>query len=185
MKIIIGLGNPGGKYEKTRHNAGFEAIECLAKKCGTTFQQEKFNAEIAEFSQNGEKVLLMKPLTYMNASGEALIQAMKFYKVEVKDILVMHDDLDLPVGKIRIRYQGSAGGQKGMLSIQQHLHTQEIGRIRIGIDKSPIIPVVDYVLGKVPSEEREQYNEAIEKAAEAALYFLSHSIVDVMNRFNT
>ncbi len=185
MKIIVGLGNPGKKYEKTRHNAGFEAMDCLAKKCGVDFQQEKFNASITSFTHQGEKVLLMKPLTYMNLSGEALIQAMKFYKVEVEDVLVLHDDLDLPVGKIRIRSQGSAGGQKGMSNIQQHLHTQSVNRIRIGIDKHPFIPVVDYVLGKVPEENRKEYNQAIEKAAEAAHYFINHSILEVMNRFNS
>ncbi len=185
MKIVIGLGNPGKKYEKTRHNAGFEALDYLAKKCNVDFNQEKFHAQIASTVVKGEKVLLMKPLTYMNNSGEALIQAMNFYKVELEDVLVLHDDLDIPVGKIRIRARGSAGGQKGMASIQNHVHSQDVFRIRIGIDKSPVIPVVDYVLGKVPNEERVEYNQALEKAAEAAYYFIHHSIDDVMNRFNS
>lgn len=185
MKIIIGLGNIGKKYENTRHNAGFEAVDALAKKCGWSFSQEKFNALIAQGTLHGEKVLLMKPTTYMNASGEALIQAIQFFKVETKDILVLHDDLDLPVGKIRIRLKGSPGGQNGMKSIQNHLHTQEVCRIRIGIDKHPLIPVVDYVLGKVSSEQRPLYNEAIDKAADAALYFMNHSIEDVMNKYNS
>ncbi len=184
MKLIVGLGNPGKKYEKTRHNAGFEAIDLVAKKCQLGFTQEKFNAEIASGNIQGEKVLLMKPLTYMNNSGEAVIQAMNFYKIDTKDILVLHDDLDLPIGKIRIRMQGSAGGQKGMASIQRHVHAQDIARIRIGIDKSPIIPVVDYVLGKVPKEERGEYDKALEHAAMAAVSFIDNPIEIVMNRFN-
>lgn len=184
MKLIVGLGNPGREYEKTRHNAGFCVMDELAKLCHTTIEQKKFNALIGTTQIKGEQVLLMKPQTYMNASGEAVIQAMNFYKIDAKDLLVIHDDLDIPVGKLRIRTQGSSGGQKGMQSIMNHVHTQEIARIRVGIDKNPLIPVVDYVLGKIPKEELKDYENSIQKAAEAAYMSVTHSIADVMNRYN-
>lgn len=184
MKLIVGLGNPGREYEKTRHNAGFCVLDELAKLCHTSIEQKKFNALIGMTQIQGEQVLLMKPQTYMNASGEAVIQAMNFYKIEIKDILVIHDDLDIPVGKLRIRTQGSSGGQKGMQSIMNHLHSQEIARIRVGIDKNPLIPVVDYVLGKIPKDELKDYENSVQKAAEAAYMSINHSIADVMNRYN-
>ncbi|MEG0076504.1 aminoacyl-tRNA hydrolase [Anaerorhabdus sp.] len=184
MKLIVGLGNPGKEYEHTRHNAGFDAIDELAKLCHTSIDQKKFNALIAQVRVGNEQVILMKPLTYMNASGEAVIQAVNFYKIETKDILIIHDDLDLPVGKLRIRTQGSSGGQKGMQSIMNHLHSQEIQRIRVGIDKNPLIPIVDYVLGKIPKESKADYQDSLIKAAEAAYMSISHDFSEVMNRYN-
>lgn len=184
MKLIVGLGNPGKEYEKTRHNAGFLVMDELANLCHTSIEQKKFNALVGTTQINGEQVLLMKPQTYMNASGEAVIQAVNFYKIDAKDVLVIHDDLDIPVGKLRIRTQGSSGGQKGMQSIINHLHTQEIARIRVGIDKNPLIPVVDYVLGKVAKEDLKNYEDAIKRAANAAYMSVTHPIGEVMNRFN-
>ena len=184
MILIVGLGNPGKEYEHTRHNAGFDAIDCLADLLHTEISQSKFNALISTVNVGGEKVMLMKPQTYMNKSGEAVIQAVQFYKIPTDQILVIHDDMDLPVGKIRIRTSGSAGGQKGMKNIIDHLHTQDIARIRVGIDKSAVIPVVDYVLGKIPAEQRQQYQDTLKYAAEAAQARLTMSISDVMNRYN-
>lgn len=184
MKIIVGLGNPGKEYEKTRHNAGFCVIDELAKMCQTKVDQKKFNALIATIRVGNEQVILMKPQTFMNASGEAVIQAINFYKINPEDILIIHDDLDIPVGKLRIRTQGSSGGQKGMQSIMNHLHTQELSRVRVGIDKDPFIPVVDYVLGKVSKEDREAYKDSIQRAAEAAYMFITKPIGEVMNRYN-
>lgn len=184
MKLIVGLGNPGKEYEKTRHNAGFCVIDELAKMYQTKIDQKKFNALITTIRVGDEQIVLMKPQTFMNSSGEAVIQAVNFYKIEIKDILIIHDDLDIPVGKLRIRTQGSSGGQKGIQSIMNHLHTQEIARIRVGIDKDPFIPVVDYVLGKVAKADREDYLKSIQKAAEAASCFITKPIGEVMNRYN-
>jgi len=184
MKLIVGLGNPGKEYEKTRHNAGFMAIDKLAEMIDVSFTQKQFNALIGTAMIKGEKIMLMKPETYMNLSGEAVSSAVRYYKIDTQDILVLHDDLDLPVGKIRIRYQGSSGGQKGLKNIIDLLGTQDIKRIRIGIGKDPIIPIVDYVLGKIPKEQEETFNESLDKAAKAARASLVLNFQDVMNRYN-
>ena len=125
MKLIAGLGNPGKEYEKTRHNSGFLAVDKLAEKLGTSITSEKWNALIASVRINGEQVTLMKPLTYMNESGSAISQAVKFYKLQPEDILILHDDMDIPVGALRIRKNGSGGGQKGMKSIINALGTDQ------------------------------------------------------------
>ncbi len=184
MKLIVGLGNYGDKYKKTRHNCGFEAIDILAQKLNTEISQKKFKSLISNVKVNNEQVILMKPQTYMNLSGEAVIEAVNFYKISPEDILIMHDDLDLPIGKVRIRMKGSAGGQKGMKNIIDLLHTQDIPRIRIGIDKNPDIPVVDYVLGKLDKDKLDDYNKAFVLSAEAAYSFISNPIMKVMSEFN-
>lgn len=121
MKIIVGLGNPGKEYENTRHNSGFKVMDEIAKECGVSIEQKKFKALIATTRIGGEQVMLMKPQTYMNNSGEALIEAVKFYHVDVEDILVIYDDMDMPVGKIRLREKGSAGGQNGV-KVSLHIY---------------------------------------------------------------
>lgn len=184
MKCIVGLGNPGREYEHTRHNAGFDVLDRLADLLDTGISQKQFGALVTMVHHQQQKVLLMKPQTYMNLSGEALIQAVRFYKLDPQDILVIHDDLDLPVGRIRIRAQGSAGGQKGMKNIIDHLHTQQIARIRVGIGKDPRIATVDYVLGKVPADQQTEYQQAINRAAEAARDAMTMPISEVMNRYN-
>ena len=184
MKIIIGLGNPGKEYEHTRHNSGFAVMDELAKYCGVTITQKKFKSLVSSTRIGKEQVLLMKPQTYMNNSGEALIEAVKFYQVEMEDILVIYDDLDLPVGKIRLREKGSAGGQNGVKSIIAHLHTQDFKRIRVGIGKDERVPVIDWVLGKIRKEERALYEEAIVFAKDAAVYAMDHSFIDTMSQFN-
>lgn len=184
MKIIVGLGNPGKEYEKTRHNAGFRVMDAVADALHVEIMQKKFKALIASTRVGSESVLLMKPQTYMNLSGEALAEAMRFYQVKPQDIIVIYDDLDLPIGKIRLRQKGSAGGQKGMKSIIEHLHTQEFDRIRIGIGKDERVPVVDWVLGKIRKEDVEAHQESIEEAKEAVLYSITHSFMETMNRFN-
>ena len=135
MKLIVGLGNIGKEYENTRHNVGFMVVDKLSNKLNANFEQSKFKASIAMINYKGEKVIIMKPSTYMNLSGEAVLACVNFYKILVEDILIIHDDLDLPVGSVRIRMQGSAGGQKGMNNIINLLHTSDIKRIRVGIDK--------------------------------------------------
>ena len=177
MKIIIGLGNIGREYENTRHNAGFMAIDKLAQMLEMDFNQEKFSAYFAKKKIDGEDIILLKPTTYMNNSGIALRQCMDFYKVP-------YDDMDMPVGKLRLRQKGSAGGHNGIKSIISHIGTQEFDRIRIGIGKDKLIPVVDWVLGKFPQEQQEDLNHALEQAAKAAKFSIKHSFSDTMNRYN-
>ena len=184
MKIIIGLGNIGREYENTRHNAGFMAIDKLAKMLEMDFNQEKFSAYFAKKKIDGEDIILLKPTTYMNNSGIALRQCMDFYKVPSEDILVLYDDMDMPVGKLRLRQKGSAGGHNGIKSIISHIGTQEFDRIRIGIGKDKLIPVVDWVLGKFPQEQQDDLNHALEHAAKAAKFSIKHSFSDTMNRYN-
>ena len=184
MKLIVGLGNPGKEYERTRHNAGFMVIDKVAEKCSLSFNKTKVNALVAEGKVHGESVMLMKPQTYMNLSGNAVSEAVRFYKLDLSDLLIIHDDLDLPVGKIRIRESGSAGGQNGMKNIINLLGTQDIRRIRVGIDKNKLIPVPDYVLGKIPEEQKDEFDQAVETAAKAAVASITMSFSNVMNRYN-
>lgn len=184
MKIIVGLGNPGKEYDKTRHNAGFDVIDILAEKLNISVTQKKFNALIGDCIFNGEKVILVKPQTFMNLSGNSVVQIQVFYKARKEDIIIIHDDLDLPVGKIRIRSKGSSGGQNGMKDIIKHLNTQEIARIRVGIGHDDKKNTIDYVLKKVSKQELPIYNESLDKAAETAKFFINNPIDLVMNRYN-
>ncbi|RRC91917.1 aminoacyl-tRNA hydrolase [Erysipelotrichaceae bacterium OH741_COT-311] len=184
MKLIVGLGNHGDKYQHTRHNAGFDVIDLLAKELGVSIDQNKFKALIKMVDVDGEKVILMKPMTYMNLSGEAVSACIQFYKLELKDVLIIHDDLDLPVGKLRIRQRGSFGGQNGMRSIQSYLNSQEINRIRVGIGRSSVIDVSSWVLMKVSKEEQEEYQANLQRASQAARAFISKSMEEIMNRYN-
>lgn len=184
MKIIVGLGNPGKEYANTRHNAGFDVLEKVSDKLNIPINQEKFKAKIGQGNYKGEKILLVQPQTYMNLSGESIIQIVQFYKCDLDDIVVVFDDMDTEVGHIRLRYKGSAGGQKGMKSIISLLGSENIARIRVGIGKDPRIPVVDYVLGKVRKEDRENYEKALDAASDAAIYSIDHSFEDTMSSFN-
>ena len=187
MKLIAGLGNPGKEYEKTRHNSGFMAMDHLLKKVNEDLTTEKWTALITTTRIEGQAVLLMKPLTYMNESGQAVVQAVNYYHIDPEDILIMHDDMDLPVGSVRIRKNGSAGGQKGMKSIIDILGTSEIARIRIGVGHSDpgnhdIVP--DWVLSPVPKAERDIYEEALTDAAEAAYAWVYEPFDEVMSKYN-
>ena len=184
MYLIVGLGNPGREYEHTRHNAGFDVLDRLADLLDTGISQKQFGALVTMVHHQQQKVLLMKPQTYMNNSGEAVRAAMDFYRLSPQDLLVIYDDLDLPVGKLRLRQKGSAGGHNGIKSIQAHIKSQEFDRIRIGIDKDARIPTVDWVLGKIRKEDAQAYQESIEQAAKAAVFALQHSFADAMNQFN-
>lgn len=184
MKLIVGLGNPGEKYNKTRHNAGFLLVDRLCGKLGVDIDKSKCRSLYGIHRHNGEKIIIAKPQTYMNLSGEAVSSLMKFYGIEVKDLIVIHDDLDLPLGKIRLRKQGSSGGQKGMGNIISLLKTENIDRIRIGISKDSRIDAVDYVLGKFSNDELKILDEVLDKACDALIYSFDHSFDDVMSRFN-
>ena len=185
MKLIVGLGNPGKKYENTRHNTGFAVIDRTLAKLNVELDKNKFNADYTMINRNGEKIYILKPLTYMNLSGEAVVPFMKYFNIEPEDLVVVHDDLDLPVGKIRLRQSGSCGGQNGMRNIIDLLGDSNIKRIRVGIGKDPLIPVVDYVLGKTKKEDLEVYNQALDKASDALIYWLDHDdFSKVMSNFN-
>lgn len=184
MKLIVGLGNPGKQYEKTRHNAGFMVLDAMAEKLKVTFDQNKFKGLYTQVFVQGQKALLLKPQTFMNNSGESVIAIMRYYDIAVEDVCIIYDDLDLPIGKLRLREQGSAGGQNGVKSILRYVGTQNIRRIRVGIGKDPYIPTVDYVLGKVKKEDIEDFQQSIGDAADAAIESISHEFNVVMANFN-
>lgn len=184
MKLIIGLGNIGKEYENTRHNIGFMVLDEYAKSKFDFKNDAKLKSNIAITNISGEKVIFIKPTTYMNLSGEALRATLNFYKIDIEDILVIYDDLDLPTGKLRIRTKGSAGGHNGIKSIIANLGTQDFKRVKIGIDKAPY-SVVDYVLGKFSKEELININEGIDKAIKVIDEFIKNTPFDkIMNMYN-
>ncbi|CAG9614406.1 Peptidyl-tRNA hydrolase [Bacillus rhizoplanae] len=185
MKLIVGLGNPGREYELTRHNIGFMAINELSKRWNIPLNEQKFKGLFGAGFVNGEKVILLKPLTYMNLSGESIRPLMDYYKIDIEDFVVMYDDLDIPVGKLRLRMKGSAGGHNGVKSTIAHLGTQEFQRIRMGIDRPKNgMKVVDYVLGRFTVDEMPEVERAIEKSADACEEWLKAPFLQVMNTFN-
>lgn len=185
MKLIVGLGNPGNKYEKTRHNIGFMFTNELVKKNNFNFTlDKKLQTKIASGIINNEKVYIIQPQTYMNLSGEAVRAVCKYYGIDVNDILVIYDDLDLPVGKVRIRPNGSSGGHRGMQNIIDMLQTKEIHRIRIGIDGCDKDKVIDYVLGRFNKEEEIEISLIISKADLMIESYLKESFENFMNRYN-
>jgi len=185
MKIIVGLGNPGKPYEHTRHNIGFDVIDALANKWDAPLTTSKFNGMYATVHRPEGKVLLVKPLTYMNLSGECVRPLMDYFDIDVKDLIVIYDDLDLETGKLRLRQKGSAGGHNGIKSLIQHLGTQEFNRIRIGVSRPPAgMKVADYVLSKFSKEEDAVMADAINKSVNAIEASLSKPFLDVMNHFN-
>lgn len=185
MKLIIGLGNPGKPYEHTHHNVGFDTIDVLADRMGITLNQTKFNGVYGTVHRPEGKVILLKPLTYMNLSGECVRPLMDYFDIDIEDIVVIYDDLDLEKGKLRLRQKGSAGGHNGIKSLIQHLGTQEFNRIRIGINRPPQgMKVSDYVLARFSKEDQPLMQESFEKAADASMYWLEKSFVEVMNKFN-
>lgn len=185
MKMIVGLGNPGKQYEHTRHNIGFEVIDELSSRFSIPINQAKFKGAYGLGFYNGVKVLLLKPLTYMNLSGESIGAVLDYYQIDLEDLLVIYDDLDLPVGKIRLRQKGSPGGHNGIKSTVLHLGTQEFNRIRIGIDRPQLgMSVPDYVLGRFRQEERIPVQEAVEKSADACEAWLGKPFIQIMNEYN-
>lgn len=184
MKCIVGLGNPGKEYEKTRHNVGFMVIDELCRLLNVEINQKKFKAHFGQTMTNGEKVLLVKPQTFMNFSGEALRDIVGYFKIELEDILVISDDLDLPVGTIRFRHGGNDGGQRGIRNITQELKSKNYDRCRVGIDNNKLIPTVDYVLGKVEKEKLDLFTKTIEKAAKGCEHWITHDLQSTMNSFN-
>jgi PTH1 family peptidyl-tRNA hydrolase len=186
VKLFVGLGNPGPNYEWTRHNIGFMAIDNLEKELGIPVNKSKFKALYGEGIYKGEKVVLLKPMTYMNLSGEALQQAMSWYKPDLCDIFIIYDDMDMPLGRIRLRTKGSAGGHNGIKSIIKHLGTQEFNRIRLGIGRPhPGTDVIQHVMTNFRKEEWEEVNNVVLKMKNIIDSILEEGFVKAMNRFNT
>ena len=185
MKVIVGLGNPGKKYENTRHNIGFAAIDYIAEKEGININTGKYKALVGSGYIDGVKVLLVKPQTFMNLSGESLRPIMDFYKLEPEDFLVIFDDIDLDVGRIRIRRKGSAGGHNGIKSIISHLGSMEFPRIKIGVGaKPPGYDLADYVLGHFSKADQEILQERFEDVYDAVKLIVGDDITEAMNRHN-
>jgi PTH1 family peptidyl-tRNA hydrolase len=185
MSWIVGLGNPGTEYESTRHNAGFFVIDELARRWNAGSYQNKCKAHIAEARVQGERVMLIKPMTYMNLSGETVRAFMDYFKVKLEDAVVVYDDLDTEVGRIRLRYQGSAGGHNGIKSIIQHTGTQTFNRVRMGISRPrPGMSVADYVLSGFAKAEMPAVRQMVMDAADAIEFSLSHPFEQTMAKFN-
>jgi PTH1 family peptidyl-tRNA hydrolase len=184
--LIVFLGNPGPKYECTRHNAGFMAGDALAKKLGVSINKLRFKALTAAAEINGEKVLLMKPQTFMNLSGEAVGQAARFYKIPAERVLVVSDEISLPLGKLRVRPKGSAGGHNGLKSIIASLGSDAFPRIRIGVGAPPHpdYDMADWVLSVFRNQDLEDMLAASDRAAEAVTTYISDGPERAMNRFN-
>ena len=185
MKVIIGLGNPGSKYEGTRHNIGFAVIDYLASAPGAGTMRKRFQSEVVEVSEGSEQVLLVKPQTFMNLSGRAVRELLDFYKLEPTDIMVICDDLALPLGKLRVRVKGTHGGQNGLRNIQDHLGTQDYPRLRLGIDPpGEYEDAASYVLSRFKPGERGKVEEAVAEAAKSVLLWVREGIEPCMNRTN-
>lgn len=185
MKLIVGLGNPGKEYENTRHNIGFQTIDLYAQKLGIIISKSKFNGLYAETLIHGEKTILLKPQSYINLSGEVIHRFVDFYKIDIKDILIISDDLDLSVGSYKIKKQGSSGGHNGLKNIELHLGTREYCRIKIGISNNKSIDTKDYVLGKISTSEREILNEVKNEIQFVLDDYFTMSFDNLMNKYNT
>ena len=185
MYIIAGLGNHTREYEKTRHNVGFEVIDVLADMLGTTVEEKKFKGCYGRGIIGGEKVLLLKPQTFMNLSGESIRAASDFYKVDPEHIIIIYDDISLDVGQLRIRKKGSAGGHNGIKNIIAHLGTQEFPRIKVGVgDKPKKMDLADYVLSRFSKEDRAAMEDAFKEAAKAVEVMITEGMDTAMNQFN-
>ncbi len=185
MKLVVGLGNPGQAYRNTRHNLGFQVLDGLSEALGVSFSREKYRGQIAETTFDGTKVMLLKPMTFMNKSGESVARAARNKVSDPGDVLVVYDDADLPLGKIRLRKGGSPGTHNGMRSVLERLGTQDVPRLRIGVgEKAGGRDLADHVLSTFRPEEKPAVKEAIDQAVQACRSFLDEGIDAAMNRFN-
>ena len=184
MKLIVGLGNPGKEYENTRHNAGFKFIDKYAKSQNIEINKEKFGGIYNTFSYNGEKIILLKPQKYINLSGEVIIKYLEFFKININDLLIICDDLDTELGKIKIKYKGSSGGHNGLKNIEYHLHTNEYKRIKIGISNDKNKSTVDYVIGKMPKDQLEKLEKITDLSEQIINDYLKINFDNLMNKYN-
>jgi PTH1 family peptidyl-tRNA hydrolase len=186
MWLIVGLGNPGERYARTRHNIGFRSVETLAERHGLTLRQQRANSQLAEGIIHGQRVVLVKPQTYMNLSGQAVSALRNWYKIDpARELLVIYDDLDLPFARVRIRERGSAGTHNGMRSIVAQLGTTEFPRLRIGIGQPPEkMDAADYVLSRFTPEEEAVLPDVLARVADAVEVVLRDGLITAMNRYN-
>jgi len=187
LHLIVGLGNPGADYTRTRHNAGFLVVEELARRASASWSLEtKFDARVARIDRDERRILFAEPQTFMNASGEAVGALVNFYRVPVARLLVVTDDADLPLGEIRLRAKGSSGGHHGLESIEQHLGSREFARLKIGIGrtKDGRREITNYVLGKFSADEKKLLEKVLQRAADQAECWVADGIEKAMNRFN-
>lgn len=184
--ILVGLGNPGAEYDGTRHNAGFFVVDKFAEKHGITLSKNKFNALFADANIDGKRILVVKPQTFMNNSGEAVSAIMKFYKIPTESLVVVSDDISLPPGKMRIRAKGSAGGQNGLKNIIAHLSTDEFTRVKLGIgdraDRSS--DLANWVLSRMGEEDKKEFLTAADNAVKAIETIIKSGVDVAMNRYN-
>jgi len=184
MKLIVGLGNPGKEYENTRHNIGFIFIDKFAQKLDLSINKEKFNGKYVETVIDNQKIILLKPLSYMNLSGEVISKFIKFYKIDIDDILIISDDLDMNFGKIKLKACGSSGGHNGLKNIELNLGTQKFKRLKIGISNNKLIDTKDYVLGKFTSEENLILKEIEDTVLEILNEFPVTDFEKLMSKYN-
>lgn len=184
MKLIVGLGNPGKEYEKTRHNIGYMVLEKCSEKYNFSFDKSKFDGKYAVTMINNEKYIFLMPGKYMNLSGEVLIEYVNYFKINIEDILIISDDLDMETGKIKLKPSGSSGGHNGLKNIELHLGTQNYKRLKIGIANNKLMDTKDYVLGKFTKDELDVINESILKAVDIVNDFSLLSFDKLMSTYN-
>ena len=185
MKLIVGLGNPTDKYEGTRHNVGFEVIDRIADEYGIGMDTLKHKGIYGKGKIDGITVILLKPMTYMNLSGESVLAVAAYYKIAAEDIIVIYDDINLEVGRLRVRGKGSAGGHNGIKNLIAHLHTEEFPRVRIGVGmKPPKMDLADYVLSRFSNDDIEKMEEGYDRAVKATVMLVKDELEQAMNEYN-
>ncbi|HHT37956.1 MAG TPA: aminoacyl-tRNA hydrolase [Mollicutes bacterium] len=184
MKLIVGLGNPGKEYQNTRHNVGFMVIDFLASSLGVVINKKFKGSLYTEVNIDGEKVILLKPQHYINLSGQVIADFMRYFKIDVNDILVVNDDLDLKLGTYKLKMQGGSAGHNGLKNIEQHLSTQEYKRLKIGISNNKDIDARDYVLGHFSKGEKEILEEILEETKDILIDFIKMDFINLMNKYN-
>lgn len=183
IKLAAGLGNPGDKYKNTRHNIGFDVIDILAERLNVSWS-DKYEGAFAEIRYNNEKLLLLKPYTFMNLSGKSIAAAANFYKISPQDILIVHDEMNIPFNTLKLRHNGSAGGHNGLKSIIECLGSQDFPRLKMGIGRDNSKDVISYVLGRYKPEEAALYNDFLNKGADALIDVLDNGMQKAMSFYN-
>ena len=184
MRLIVGLGNPGKEYEKTRHNVGFNVVDLYLKQNKLELDKSKFNGKYTKTTINDEEVIFLEPQTYMNNSGESVSAIMKFYKIDINDILVIQDDLDMEIGKIKLKEKSSSGGHNGIKSIEECLGTDNYKRLKIGISNNKDIDTKDYVLGNISKEDKDTLNNLYKDLCGVVDDYFHISFPELMNKYN-
>ena len=184
MKLIVGLGNPGREYRNTRHNVGFMVLDVFASYHNVSIDQSKFSGLYSQLTIDGEKVILLKPQKYMNLSGEVVRDFVRFFKIDVSDILVISDDLDMAIGNFKLKPKGSSGGHNGLKNIETHIGTQEYKRFKIGISNNKLMDTKDYVLGKFSGSDKEVLDQIIKSSVSILNDFINVSFDLLMNKYN-